>query len=407
MAKSIGVSLAWQNLTHDRWRFAVFSAGIGFAVVLMFVQNGFRNALLDSNVILHEKLNADLIIVSRQESSLAFRETISLRRLAQAAGVEGVRSVHPLYVEYFRSVLRIPDPANPGIPSRPIRVLGIDPDAYLLDLPELNPAPGSPRSLAAELKQDGRALFDRRSRPNPERPSEPIFGPLRPGVETDLAGRRIRVVGYVELGSDFAAEGTLIVNTDTFVKLLRRPYTYADPYGEVEIGLVRLVQGADRAVVQERIRATMPEGDVTVLTRDELIEREKRFWLDNTPIGFVFGLGMMMGFVVGTVICYQILSSEVMDHLAEYATLKAIGYPNRYLSKVVLQQALVMAGSGFVLGLFLSSLLYSLLAWATGLPMRFTPGRVGLILVLTVVMCVLSGLLALRKVQEADPAEVF
>jgi putative ABC transport system permease protein len=305
-------------------------------------------------------------------------------------------------------MLRIPQQeAGLDTQNRPIRVIGVDPDAQLLDLPELDPSPGATRSLVGELKQLGRALFDRRSKPNPERRSEPIFGPLAPGVETDLLGRRIHIAGTFELGSDFGAEGTLIVSADTFALWLRRPYTLGDPFSEVELGLVRLVPGADRSAVQDRIRDAFPEGDVEVLTRDELMAREKRFWLDYTPIGYVFGLGMVMGFVVGMVICYQILSSEVMDHLPEYATLKALGYSNRYLSKVVLQQALLMAGAGYLLGVLISNLLYCLLAWLTGLPMRLSLGRLGLILGLTILMCSLSGLLALRKVQEADPAEVF
>jgi putative ABC transport system permease protein len=144
-----------------------------------------------------------------------------------------------------------------------------------------------------------------------------------------------------------------------------------------------------------------------VLTIDELMEREHRFWLDNTPIGFVFGLGMALSFIIGMVICYEILSSDVADHLAEYATLKAIGYPNRYLSAVVLRQALLMAATGFLPGVVISWVIYRWLGYLTSLPMWMTPGRVGFVLGLTVLMCAGSGLLALRKAQELDPAEVF
>jgi putative ABC transport system permease protein len=138
-----------------------------------------------------------------------------------------------------------------------------------------------------------------------------------------------------------------------------------------------------------------------------MIDREKWFWWTNTPIGFAFGAGVVLGFVVGMVICYQILSSDVADHLAEYATLKAIGYPNRYLSLVVLQEALILAAAGFVPGMLVTFGVYVLLTEITGLPMRLTPGRGGLVLVLTVVMCVVSGLMAVGKVKKVDPADVF
>jgi putative ABC transport system permease protein len=405
--RHLRIPLAWLNLTHDRRRFVLFSLGIALAVVLIFVEYGFRNALLDSNELLIQKLNADLAVISGRRAALPFRETFARHRLAQIAGVPGVRSVHPLYMEYYLSPLRSPNEPERRAPNRPIRVIGVDPGAYLLKFPELDPGPGAANSHVNELHQFGRALFDRRAKTNLDNRSESIFGAMVPGVETDLAGRRIRMVGEVDLGIDFGADGTLIMSEESFVELLRRPYTLSDPRAEVEIGLIRLDPGADRSAVQQQIRSAFPEGDLEVLTIDELMEREHRFWLDSTPIGFVFGLGMGLSFIIGMVICYEILSSDVADHIAEYATLKAIGYTNRYLSMVVFQQALFMAVAGFVPGVCISWVVYRYLAYLTALPMWMTPGRIVFVLGLTVLMCAGSGLLAVRKAKELDPAEVF
>ena len=402
------VPLAWLNLTHDRRRFVLFSLGIALAVVLIFVEYGFRNALLDSNELLIQKLNADLAVISGRRAALPFRETFARHRLAQIAGVPGVRSVHPLYMEYYLSPLRSPDesPERRG-PNRPIRVIGVDPGAYLLKFPELDPAPDAANSRVKQLQQFGRALFDRGAKTNINNPSESIFGAVVPGVATDLDRQQVRMVGEVDLGIDFGADGTLIMSEDSFVELLRRPYCLGDPRAEVEFGLVRLDPAADRRAVQQQIRNEFPEGDMEILTIEELMEREHQFWLESTPIGFVFGLGMGLSFIIGMVICYEILSSDVADHLAEYATLKAIGYTNRYLSMVVFQQALFMALAGFVPGVCVSWVVYRFLAYLTALPMWMTPGRVGFVLGLTVLMCAGSALLAVRKAKELDPAEVF
>jgi putative ABC transport system permease protein len=402
------VPLAWKNLTHNRRRFVLFSLGIALAVVLIFVQYGFRNALLDSNVLLIQKLNADLVVVSGQRAALPFRETFARHRLTQIEGLPGVRSVHPLYMEYYISLVRSPaEPPEKRPPNRPIRVIGVDPEAYLLKFPELDPTPGAPRSHVKELQQLGRALFDRGGKTNIHNRAESLFGPMVPGVETDLAGQQIHIVGEVNLGSDFGADGTLIMSADSFVQLLRRPYSLGDPRAEVEMGLVRLDPAANRRTVEQSIRKEFPEGDLEVLSMDELMERERRFWLDNSPIGFVFGLGMGLSFIIGMVICYQILSSDVADHIAEYATLKAIGYWNRHLSMVVIEQAMLMAASGFLPGIAVSWVIYQWLSYLTSLPMWMTPGRIAFVLGFTVLMCAGSGLLALRKAQQVDPAEVF
>jgi putative ABC transport system permease protein len=292
-------------------------------------------------------------------------------------------------------------------PGRGVRVIGLEPDDEPLLIPELDPAPGRAGSLAAALHEPGTALYDSHSMPDRTRPTGSLFGPLAPGLETELAGRRLRLIGGFELGIDFNCEGTLIVSSETFANLLRVPYYPGDPFDQIQIGLIRTEPGAPVADVQRRLRETLDEGDVFVFTKEELLEREKDYWRDETPIGFVFNLGVAIGFLVGIVICYQILSSDVADHLAEYATLRAIGYPGRYLNLVVLQEGLLLALGGFFPGLALSVVMYWYLHAQTGLPLRLTAWRAGYVFLLTVLMCSASAWLALRKAREADPAEVF
>jgi putative ABC transport system permease protein len=275
-------------------------------------------------------------------------------------------------------------------------------------LPELDPA--DPRFQGNKLLAADTALFDRKTLPGDVK-GETVFGPLAVGTTTELAGRTITFVGDFALGSDFTSEGCVILSEGTFADLLRRPYTYGAPLADVDFGLIRLDRGADLEAVRRQLVAAYsvgePDPDVEVLTPAELVAREQRFWLANTPIGFAFDFGMVMGIAVGLVICYQILSGDVADHLPEYATLKAMGYPNRYLAWVVVQEALILAACGFAVGFAISWAAYLGLTEATGLPLRMTAGRVRQVLAATVGMCVVSGLIALARLLRADPADVF
>jgi putative ABC transport system permease protein len=403
------VPLAWRNLTHDPVRFGLFTAGIGFAVVLMGVQYGIMNAMLDSNTVLLERLNADLVLVSPTKASLLFREGINRRRLEQAAGVEGVAAVEPVYLEYQLGAIRH-TAADPGsrTQTRRARIIAVDPNSRAIHLP------GVPATDWEKLHVPGTALYDRKSRPHPDQTNhrgETVFGKLADGVETELVGKRLMLVGNgFELGFDFGTDGTFIVSDRTFAEWVRRPFapSGADPLAEIDLGIVRVQSGSDAARIRRNLQALFAaDGDVDVLTKDDIIAREKWFWWRNTPIGFAFGAGVLLGFVVGSVICYQILATDVADHIPEYATLKAIGYTNRYLSLVVLEEALILAAAGFTLGLPVTLGIYQMLTDITGLPMRMTLGRGGLILVLTFAMCAASGLLAVRKVKRVDPADVF
>jgi putative ABC transport system permease protein len=402
--------LAWCNLTHDRVRFGLFVLGITFAVVLMFVQLGFRYALLDSNTLMFDHARADLILVAPNRQTLAMRETFPRRRLVQAEGVNGVESAWPVYLENAITVIRDtdPDPARRG-PNRVIRVIGLDPDAQLLDLPELDP--NQPNSLVPALRMRNVALYDLRSKPDPEQPGRTLYGPFAPGIATELTGKAITLGGGFRLGPDFTADGTLIVSEQTFLEILRRPFSYGSPSAGIDFGFVRLKPGADLRRVQQDLRVALATGerdeDVEVLTVPEMRDREQMFWKNNTPIGFAFGFGMFMGFAVGLIICYQILSGDVSDHLAEYATLKAMGYGNLYLAWVVIQEALILAVIGFLVGWLFSWGIYEALSASTGLPMIMTWDRVLGLFLATVSMCVLSGLVALIGLVRADPADVF
>jgi putative ABC transport system permease protein len=396
------VPLAWANLTANKLRFAASLAGVAFAVVLMFVQYGFKNALLDSTATLLNRLDADLYVVAKTYQSLAMPQPFSRRRLYQALEVPEVAAATPVYVEIGRAVWRnpTPDDATRPPPRRSIRTLGIDPDADLLDLR----AAGQDQELE-ELKLPGRVFFDQQSKPA-------AFGRIEPHMaeRIELAGRPVTVVGVFRLGTDFGAEGNVLVGPTTFAERFRATPGAGPPLGMAELGALRLRPGqrteAEARQVKEKLQAILP-ADVSVFTKRELVDRETGFWDRSTPIGGIFGIGMWIGFFVGVVFCFQILSTDVADHLSEFATLKAMGYSNAYLVGVVLQEALLLGAVGFVPGLLVSAGVYWLLDWLTGLPMVLTPGRVGLIFGLTVGMCMLAGTLALRKVIQKDPAEVF
>jgi putative ABC transport system permease protein len=409
MPRPPAVPLAWSNLAHDKVRFGLFTAGIGFAVVLMGVQLGIMNAMLDSNTVLLQCMTSDLVLVNPGRKSLLFREGVNRRRAEQALEVNGVQSIVPLYVDYQLGMLRhtAEDPSA-RTQTRRVRVVGVNPDAGLLNLPGVTPEDWE------RLRVPGTALYDRKSRKHPDQehhPGESVFGKLENGVQTELAGRTITLVGNgFDLGFDFATDGTLVVSDRTFATWIRAPITFpgVDPLAEIDLVGVRLQPGADVEQVQEELRAKFAEGgDVDVLTRQEIINREKWFWWTNTPIGFAFGAGVVLGFVVGMVICYQILSSDIADHVAEYATLKAMGYPNRYLSFIVLQESLILAAMGFIPGIIVTLGVYAALTKITGLPLELSFPRAGLVLTLTVVMCAASAWLAVGKVKKVDPADVF
>ncbi|BAC89368.1 ABC transporter permease DevC [Gloeobacter violaceus] len=378
--------LAWLQLTRERVRLLVAVAGIGFAVILMFLQLGFRAALFDGAVRLHASFEADIFLIGPKSSALVSMQSFSQRRLYQAMAVPGVAGASPVYLDFGR--FRNPESNE----TRGIFVVGFNPGEPVFRLGEVN------RKLASIRKSDT-VLFDRASR------SE--YGPIASrytggqSIVTEVNDRRVRVGGLFQMGTSFAINGTLITSDLNFLRLFGERSK-----GLVDLGLVRLTPGADPERVKADLRAALP-ADVRVLSRQEYMDFEKDYWNRSTPIGYIFALGAAMGFIVGTIIVYQILYTDVSDHLAEYATLKAIGYTNGYLLGVVFQEAFLLSLLGFVPGFAISLGLYDLTRGATLLPLAMDPLRAAIIFALTVLMCAISGAIAVRRLRAADPAEIF
>jgi putative ABC transport system permease protein len=388
------VPLAWRNLTHDKRRFVVSTAGIALAVLLVFVELGFWNALLDASVALVRQFNGELVIVSKARYTMAIREPFSIRRLAQARAVAGVAEVVPIYIEDRLSLWRSPGPHDPNEPSsRPIRVIAFNPLHHALRNPEIE-------AQLPLLRLERNVLIDRRSKEE--------YGEREANLTRELAGQTIHVVGTFALGTDFTTDGNVVTSDRTFAKLFPNRGSPQTTLNLADVGIVQLKPDSDVQKVRQDLEGAfaLPD-DVHVFTLPEFVDKEWSFWQRATPVGFIFTLGLVMGVIVGMVICSQILSADVADHLKEYATLKAIGYSNGYLVRVVLQEALLLCLLAFGPALALSFILYGYLGALTGLPLFLTFWRIVFVLLLAAGMCVVSGLLALRKVIEADPAEVF
>lgn len=382
--------LAWKNLTHAPRRLAVAVSGVTFAVVLIFMELGFLNALLESTVQILRKIDGDVVIISSAQYSLMAGERFDERRMYQARQVQGVADVAPIYYEARAGILR-----PYGKRGRPIRVLAIRPDDKVLRIPELI-------SQATELEEPGVALADVTSQGDFEIPRRSEFLPF---YRAELNGTRIRMVGKFRLGIDFATDGNLLMTAPNFARYF--PHRGSGrPLSLVDLAVVKLVAAADRDQVLEQLRAALPR-DVLALSLDEMIQREKSFWAKNAPVGFVFTVGAVMGFIVGIVICYQIIHADVSDHLREFATLKAMGYRSPYFIALVLRQCLYLAAMGFVPGALISGIAYWFLGEFTGLTVQLTWPLAGGVFLATAAMCMVSGVLALSKLLAADPAELF
>ncbi len=379
--------IGWLQLMHNKTRLFAAVGGVTFANVLIFMQLGFMNALFETSVFVHRSFDADVVLLSTDFHALREASPLPRTRMYQALAVPGVRSATPIYIgTRFWTDKSSGDTTN-------FRVTGVDPDANAFMDSTLN------KKIRC-LKLPDTAIVDRRTREfNPAIESQLMSGNE---VSVEIGGRTIAFTSLFSQGASFDVDGSLLVSDQTFFRLFpdRKP-------GTPTLVLLALDDPSHADEIVRHINQHLMHGDVKAMTNQAFIEAEQNYQATQTPIGFVFSFGVTIGIVVGLVIVYQVLSTDVQDHLSEYATFKAIGYPARFFFGVVLEEALSLAVLGFIPGLAICMALYQLAAAKTGLPMTMPWTRPMFVFLLTVGMCTASGMIATRRLNAADPAELF
>jgi len=381
--------LAWLQLKRQPIRYLVAVTGIGFAALLMYMQLGFQSGLLNSATTFYEALDTDLILVSPGTLNSGNFQQFPQSLLYNALGVEGVKQVIPIYVANVNAQ------RLGGVKPTSLRLIGFDPATNVLKLPEVT-------AQLDKLRIPNYVLFDARGNRN--------TGPVAPAVKrngyqemllSDFS-KTFRIVGLFKLGSIFAADSNLISSDSTAINLAYRQINE----GEISLGAVRLSDLSQVPRVQEFLRQRYGR-ELQVLTKAELISQERNYWNTSSSFGIIFGFGTIMGILVGGVVVYQVLYTDVTDHLKEYATLKAMGFSDTFLLVIVVQEAIILAVSAFIPATLASAVLYAFLTSASGIRIEMSSDKILLVGSLTLGVCAASSAIAIRKLADADPASVF
>jgi putative ABC transport system permease protein len=388
------------NLIEGGWRSVLSVAGIGIAVVLIFMQLGFLGAVLDTAVVFYRNLEFDLVVRSPDFYQFIDPKKITRDDLEQVVNVDGVEAVEPFHVSLGNWTY-----ADESV-ERGILIMGVR--AAGRTFRTRNPSVRPPNTKL--LNSNRKILIDTQSRPGflGEGNKQPISD-QNIGLEVEINKKRCVVSGLFEIGTGLAADGAILINERGYADVVPGYSSH-----DVGMGLIRLSPELRRrpTVAQQRIESALfrngpDRSSVDILTRSQIERGEIMYWITNTPVGLIFITGVIVAFIVGGIIVYIVLSADITRQLGEYATLKAMGYRDSYLNRIVFEQALILGVISYV-GAFLAALvLYEVVGSLAQLPIRMTVGRQVLVFVSTLAMCILSGAIASQKLRRADPADLF
>ena len=389
--------VAWLQLSHQKIRLLVAILGVAFSIILIFTQLGLRAMLFDGVTLLPESLNGDIYLLSSYAENIRDSSFPSIY-LYQADAIDGVAQTRPLYVnsakwvdpQLLESSVQVPKGDRQ---SSRLQVLAFNPTKPVFKIPEIN-------QQLNLLSVPGGILYDRLAKSELGDVPQLLASKGRGKVSSILNNRRVTVMGLFNLGSTFFYEGVAIMSDWNYGQIMG-----ADSLDEVTLGVISLEPGADPQAVAKDISDNLSR-DIKILTPEELSQGEQDY-VATWSQGKVLNFGAAIGFVVGIIIVYQVIYTDVSEHLPEYATLKAMGYKDRDLSLVVLQESLLLAIMGFIPGYLVSYGIYYLMTKFVELPVSMNLGIALKVFTLNLIMCTISGAIAIRKLRTADPADIF
>jgi putative ABC transport system permease protein len=372
--------VAWRMLTHEKGRNTLAVGGILVAVLMIFLQLGFYDCVPKAGMLVYNGLRFDILLTSSSYVSQVQSYDFPRARLYQSLSLPEVESASPFY-QGEASWL-----TEPGGIRRDLFVMGF----RLAD-----------RSMRVD---DIERQLDVLQRPDTllvDTQTLPVYGPKTPGRKVELRERAVEIGGQYALGTGFLGLGAVVVSDVNFIRIFPRRSLAA-----ANLGLLNLRPGSNPDQVAARLRTLLP-ADTRVFTRPQIQTHEIAYWQTKAPTGIIFGFGVIISIIAGTIILYGTLATQVTRQLPQYATLKAMGYSNGSLRWIVVALALITAGVAYVPSLGVSLIIYERLRIIARLPIDMTVTRLLGVLAITLVMAAGSALLAVGKATRADPADLF
>lgn len=378
--------IGWLQLRHHRGRLAAAVIGVAFANMLVFVQLGIASSMDEVIRASYSPIRAHILISPAGVSKLADGSTLSRRVMPQALAVAGVVDAAPLYLGHLSW-------KRADVPATMLNLYALPPEASRFAGTAVAPQ-------LASLSLPMHVLLDSLTR-GVDPALAAAASPLAP-LRFEIGGHAVAAAGTFTLGAGFGWDGSLVVSDQTYLRLVAR----SSPGTPGHI-LVDIATGQEAADVIGRLRDALRSERVIVRSLEQAIADDITYQSTEMPIGTIIGAGVVLGILVGLVIVFQVLSTDVAAHVRDYATFKAIGYSHGYVLGIVFEEALILAVLGFLPGAGAALLVYELLARTTDLPFAMTAARAATVFAGTLLACALSGAAAARRLRSVDSAELF
>lgn len=396
-------SISRKNLIEDIPRFLVAQAGIMFAVSLVTIQTGLQYGFASSSSWLIDRSQADVWVASKNMVHLGMTRPLPYERVSEAREVEGVERAEAVIIRGSDWYQGLADKISS------VTVVGAPPEGLLFS-PKTQFIQGS----FNDLKEPYNIITDNTNLDSLYLKQVGDFGEIN-GIRANLVGltegTQSIVFGNIIFTSLESANAYINVGSmdrqgvrdDNFASTIAPRSIEATD--SITFVLVRAKSGTNLETLKNRLEDALPY--TRAYTREEMSRQTQIYWQERSGIGFILGLGAVVGVLVGVVVVGQILYASVSDRIKEFGTLKAMGASDQFIYRVIVEQGLWMAILGYLPGMAICLGVAAWTAKSQGIVILITPTSALAVFGITVAMCIGSAFFAIQKVTRVDPAIVF
>lgn len=370
--------LAIKSMLADRGKLLTSLLGVTFAVVLVNLQGGLLVGLLKKASLLIDHSQADIWVGHRHMNNLDMGTYIPERWVDRIRAVEGVERADPYLIAGGQAALR-------DGRSEVVLVIGCDPASLLGNAWVME------EGEAEAIRHPDGVLVDVNAVDK--------LGGCKVGDTLEINGHRAVVVGLTRGIVGFTNSPYIFTTLDR-----ARRYTYGVPDDQCSYFLIKAKPGADIPAVCQRLRERVSELDVYDKATYSWTCME--FWLIRTGIGLSFGLATFLGLLVGLAVTAETLYASVSERIKEFATLKAMGADDGYVSRFLVAQALGTASLGSIFGLASAVVIGRALSNPAA-PVVLTWWVAATSVILIVLVCLIAAWLPYHRIRRIDPVSVL
>lgn len=370
--------VAFRILLYDKTRSLITLVGVVFAVSLIFNQLGIFLGLMETSSVIIDNTPGDIWVTSKNSKNFDFSQPFPEYVHSHVLAEPGIEWAEKLIVAW--GIIRQKEGG-----TEQVEIVGYNPDT-LVGAP-WRMKTGDPR----QVKNGNFAIVDESAKKR--------LGSIQPGEYRDVLFRRLQIVGISEGVKSFTTAPILF----TSFELAQQLVTYVGK-GSTVFVVARVRDGASPDAVASSLRKRLK--GVDVYTKRDFSMKTRRYWAIETGVGFSFLLTIVISFLVGMLIVGQTIYNSTMEHIREFGTLKALGAENGDIYRIIFSQAAINALTGYLVSLIVTLLsvqLYDLGGMI--LVVRIWVNL--LVLLLTIVMCLVSALVSIRRIRRIDPAILF